>query len=719
MDWGKMAQRTGQFVLDTADKLKKAVPSETATQIVKHGDDVAEEAGGATGKILDLGDVDLITDTLDTANIPRHHVKQELTDEGKDKILQHAEAGEEAAERIVPEGDPFMDIQRAHAENKSAKGLGEKASDLQTEREAMEAASGNSKETVIPPAPPPEPKISHTEKYRVPDVYDPSGYYRHEGGDPLVFPDYIASEIERAHNLFNNRNEKSKLWGLHDEVHGIYKSHMLFKRIPYHIRNFTDNYFWRGMFLGRNTNSDNYSMSKNILDMSKDTAAQKAAKDPEIGLIAGRLPSELHTTMTQLRVFSPEMIKDHWGATNNLENIHRLKTWGRESAKKVFGDPAGDSISDVTGFMAKQIARPGAFVRDTGAKFQQATEDWFRGSMFIDRIRKGDTDKEALRFVNKIFFDYGDLSNLEKKLGKRAFSWYTFHAKNTPLQFGMKFEDPLKFGPYMHAVVNLNRSADEKVDSRYMAEYAKGGMPLFIRETPDGDAEFFLLGSWISDVRFNNVSPNDWTHLAVNQLNPFIKKAGEHLLNYDSFRRKPIEKYKGETERGVLGVPVPKSGLLGMTLDYYTDISMFSQLNRLNPYSIFGKAPTAEYKKGKLEVTDRGLKPLESIGISHPTADSAIGRRYDTGPNKRFLYFFVGGSLYTYDRVRGERYEYNKFNSKYFPGHDIVRDWFQAAKNVPNTQYGSVKFKQSVAEKVGDRGMYRETTEALKLMDIK
>ena len=165
-------------------------------------------------------------------------------------------------------------------------------------------------------------------------------------------------------------------------------------------------------------------------------------------------------------------------------------------------------------------------------------------------------------------------------------------------------------------------------------------------------------------------------------------------------------------------MPLPKSGLLGMTLDYYTDISMFSQLNRLNPYSIFGKAPTAEYKKGKLKVTDRGLKPLESVGMSHPTADSAIGRRYDTGPNKRFLYFFVGGSLYTYDRVRGERYEYNKFHSKYFPGENIVRDWFDAAKTVPNSQYGSAKFKQNMANEVGDREIYNEATEALKLMEI-
>jgi hypothetical protein len=63
----------------------------------------------------------------------------------------------------------------------------------------------------------------------------------------------------------------------------------------------------------------------------------------------------------------------------------------------------------------------------------QYRENLVRLNTFTAALKRGLTDREAAGIVTDLHFDYGDLSQTERSL-RRVFPFYTFTARNTPLQ---------------------------------------------------------------------------------------------------------------------------------------------------------------------------------------------------------------------------------------------------------------------------------------------
>ena len=72
----------------------------------------------------------------------------------------------------------------------------------------------------------------------------------------------------------------------------------------------------------------------------------------------------------------------------------------------------------------------------------QAVEDHARLSLYLDQLAKGADEDGAAGHVAKYLFDYGDTTNVERNVIRRASRFYTFLRKNTALQAEMIGREP-------------------------------------------------------------------------------------------------------------------------------------------------------------------------------------------------------------------------------------------------------------------------------------
>jgi len=104
----------------------------------------------------------------------------------------------------------------------------------------------------------------------------------------------------------------------------------------------------------------------------------------------------------------------------------------------------------------------GVYLKFTG-KGARGAENARRLTMFIDRVKKGETFDEAARHVKKWMFDYKDLTPAERELGRRVMPFYTFLRKSVPATVTAMIKHP---GRYM-GVQKGKRSLEAKAESQY------------------------------------------------------------------------------------------------------------------------------------------------------------------------------------------------------------------------------------------------------------
>ena len=79
-----------------------------------------------------------------------------------------------------------------------------------------------------------------------------------------------------------------------------------------------------------------------------------------------------------------------------------------------------------------------------GRRVGEAVEDNARLTHYMSKLDELGDEKLAAASVKKFLFDYGDLTQLERKGMKRIMAFYTFTRKNTPLQLEQLLTNPAK-----------------------------------------------------------------------------------------------------------------------------------------------------------------------------------------------------------------------------------------------------------------------------------
>jgi len=166
-----------------------------------------------------------------------------------------------------------------------------------------------------------------------------------------------------------------------------------------------------------------------------------------------------------------------------------------------------------------------------------AVENNARFALFLDQIDKGFDINSASAHTKKFLFDYGELTQFEKKVMKRVVPFYTWLRKNVPLEIEQMMQQPGKF-----AQINKVKEEIESLSPEPNEEF----LPDWVREK-----ELFVRTPWESkdkpiylnfDFAFNDLAKLNFTGKPlstlrewVSTMRPDVKALIEMASNYNIF----------------------------------------------------------------------------------------------------------------------------------------------------------------------------------------
>lgn len=383
----------------------------------------------------------------------------------------------------------------------------------------------------------------------------------------VKFPPEVAQRLNRSYQTLTSNEEINKFLKVYDGAQNWWKMWSLGARPAYHAKNTIGN-LWNNYLAGVTT-------PKPYADAA--AFQVKLAKNNLNGSIAGYKVDELYDAMATRGVFGEGQYSGDIATT--------------------IGDVLkGGSSNPFTLSTRNPILRG-------GFKIGQTIEDNARIALFIDSLNKGKNFDEAASQVRKYLFDYGDLSPFERSTLKRLMPFYTWSRKNLPLQLEAIVRHPDKVNKLNLARENIQFDT-EVPDLEDVPSYIREAMPIYGAEKFLGEP---ALPGTAKAITLQNLIPfadlttftkyldtetipetidkgrlSQTISTALGGVSPLLKAPIEYLSNYDFFRRKTIEEFKGQTA-DMLGVQMPVH--LAKAL---SNIVMLNEIDRANPGGVFG-----------------------------------------------------------------------------------------------------------------------------------
>jgi len=495
-------------------------------------------------------------------------------------------------------------------------------------------------------------------KLSVPKDVSPEFLKKYQG---TLFPDDVAQVIERQYKVMSNPKELENVLKVYDGVQNWWKKWTLGARPSYHARNFVGN-VWNG-YVGGLQNPMMYEKSGEL--MAKAFARTGKRSDvtwDELGnfKVSGlddTKPFLKGTKYTEQQIYDAAVdhgvfgFKGQYGADIPLAQRSRLADTDPLWKKATLGV--------ITPSAEKNI------ILKTGFKFGGAVENNARLALFMDGLSKGKNFDEAAKHVQKHLFDYKDLGRFEESTLKRLVPFYTWSRKNIPLALETLVNHPDKVQKIN--IIRNNIEADiSRPPPKDVPDYIKDQGGIFTRQyakeqfydengkLKEGVAAdmytIYSLTGYLPLMDVNRIiSPES---LITSMVSPIIKAPLEYFSNYDWFRQEDIipEEVTKMSERmkskGVqhstdfLGVRMPKR-----TAHLLKNLVMLNELDRLNPFDIFGEATVTESGEYK-RTPSYGLEETKSVDLPLGLGTYSVGHpreeRTDIPVRQRWLQYSFG-----------------------------------------------------------------------------
>jgi hypothetical protein len=394
----------------------------------------------------------------------------------------------------------------------------------------------------------------------------PRSYVSIDGIQGVKFDPAVANLVNRSYKLLTDDQAMNSFLKVYDGAQNWWKMWSLGVRPAYHAKNVVGN-VWNA-YLGGLSNPKTYG----------DAALfqTKLARNKLDGKVAGRPAEELYEEMAKRGVFG--------------EGQYGGAEFARVLERQLEPIKATDLITPATS---------NVFLR-AGFKVGQTLEDNARIALFLDQVKKGKSYDQAGKHVQKYMFDYGDVSPFERSTLKRIMPFYTWSRKNIPLQLEALVRHPDKINKLNLAINNIQQATGAQTpDPSEVPGYITAAGPVYVGQSESGEvAQAITLENLLPLMdlgpftRFLNTKTaptgpsrgelGETASSAMGPVSPFIKAPIEYFANYDFFRKKSIEEYKGQ-KVDMLGVEMPAH--LAKTL---SNIVLLSEVDRLNPGGIFG-----------------------------------------------------------------------------------------------------------------------------------
>lgn len=333
--------------------------------------------------------------------------------------------------------------------------------------------------------------------------------------------------------------------------------------------------------------------------------------------------------------------------------------------------------TDSIGQVAKELAK---FWR-----WPQLTEDYARAMNYLNGLRMGYSEKDALKMVNKTLFDYSNgLSYVERNVFKRLVPFYTFPRFAIPFVFKSLVTKP------GNAITGekLMRLMEKMMTKDSLTAAEQEALPGYIIEQPRVFSGFDKDGKAYFNI-FNNMTPVDALSLLVHdkygnidyqrtmektilaQMTPFLKVPLESVVNKNFFTGQAIDKAGklGDINESTLGASIPDAmkDLMGW------ENRINPQTGRANVYINPYLAHTAMsfvpgLKTWVIDPSDQGLSELERameliMGVKTNKVDLKESADIKALSNKKELNRLR--SAMRGSKIKGSTSEYNKAYQDY------------------------------------------------------
>lgn len=213
------------------------------------------------------------------------------------------------------------------------------------------------------------------------------------------------------------------------------------------------------------------------------------------------------------------------------------------------GREVGDMLRGQSAKHGKLKARSRVLTRKP-ARALKNVEDVFRLATYKSGIDRGLKPEQAMERASRYHFDYGDLTPLERKVLRRVAPFWTFSARNIPLQARVLLTRPGKFANYQKVREELQNAfgvPDDWENDLSESEQRSAPFPVKI----DGKTYTISLGPSglpLTDLNEFPSSGNplkqadEWMERAMSMLTPAAKTPVELWANMSFFFRDQIEK---------------------------------------------------------------------------------------------------------------------------------------------------------------------------------
>ena len=436
-----------------------------------------------------------------------------------------------------------------------------------------------------------------------------SQYFRKvkaKGFNDYIVPNEVANVIDRVNKVIVDPEETNALIKAFDKVQHIWKKQATIYNPGFHARNFYSNTFTGMMKDGfGHKQIANY---KKAVDIFK-KGAKGSDELVEITLQGKKKKityKEAHDLLTK------HGINTGFWKGSELDPVAKISEQIKHKTIKKLDD-AGSHV--------------GSFVENT-ARMASALND----------LDKGMSLKQATKRVNQYFFDYGDLTEAEKKI-KRLVPFYTWMRKNVPQQLRLMVENP---GKYTAMTSKPMRALDgfSKEESKYLPEFMQGNYinPLGMTNS-EGDKIAWNPGLPFQDVGKINLNNPGKTlaDFGLGGVTPLVKTPIELALNKSQFTGKPIayDEFDKDVappvvEGAVRAFPESVRLKLGIDQDEHGRIVMPSKwiyaITSLAPYLSKGSnvrtAITGDAEDWEKQKANPGLILASLAGVSARPADT-------------------------------------------------------------------------------------------------
>jgi len=172
-------------------------------------------------------------------------------------------------------------------------------------------------------------------------------------------------------------------------------------------------------------------------------------------------------------------------------------------------------------------------VGDVTRKAMTTVETELRGTLFIDRLVKGDSITEAVKKVYKYHFDYEPwgLSKFENNIMKRVIPFFTFMRNNIPLQIEEIISQPGKYAGIMKTTRAMQGDITQQ-DKDNITPYMQNQ---FIIKTKDKIISG--LGTPLEEALNQLQTP---LHAIFSAMSPILKIPIEQYTDFNFFKQQPI-----------------------------------------------------------------------------------------------------------------------------------------------------------------------------------